>query len=69
MPRRIAPLHGERVGVRGYTLSVGNTPSPGMLSHSDLSPWERRAERWPHGMVHITGILLGSRLRGNDKKG
>src|ERR1700704_2742204 len=31
----------ERVGVRGYGLSIGRNPSPGSQERSDLSPWER----------------------------
>src|SRR5450631_2798395 len=34
--------HGERVGVRGYGLSLGCNPSPGshLSMRSDLSHWE-----------------------------
>src|SRR5260370_30549405 len=31
----------ERVGVRGYDLSIGCDPSPGSQGRSDLSPRER----------------------------
>src|SRR6266436_3271866 len=40
----VRPLsHGERVGVRGYGLSLERNPSPGLhlAMQSDLSPWER----------------------------
>src|ERR1700738_1351777 len=33
--------HGERVGVRGYDLSMGRNPSPGSQERSDLSLRER----------------------------
>jgi hypothetical protein len=35
--------HGERVGVRGYGLSMEQNPSPGshLSMRSDLSLWER----------------------------
>src|SRR5450759_913866 len=33
--------HGERVGVRGYGLSLDHNPSPGSQVRSDLSRWER----------------------------
>jgi hypothetical protein len=31
----------ERVGVRGYGLSLSRNPSPGSQERSDLSRWER----------------------------
>jgi hypothetical protein len=31
----------ERVGMRGYALSMGSNPSPGALPRADLSLWER----------------------------
>src|ERR1700682_962823 len=34
-------LRWERVGVRGYDLSIGRNPSPGSQERSDLSRWER----------------------------
>src|SRR5258708_3964475 len=38
----VGPLsHGERVGVRGYGLSIVRNRSPGSLTRSDLSLWER----------------------------
>jgi hypothetical protein len=35
--------HRERVGVRGYALSIDLNPSPGALvaERADLSQWER----------------------------
>jgi hypothetical protein len=38
--RHSSPLsHWERVGVRGYKLSIGATPHPAL--RATLSPWER----------------------------
>jgi hypothetical protein len=42
--KKVRPLsHGERVGVRGYGLTMEQNPSPGshLSMRSDLSLWER----------------------------
>src|SRR5579872_2710786 len=43
----------ERVGVRGYGLSLGLTPSPGSQERSDLSPRERLDRASGYVRFHI----------------